>query len=48
MDDAGDDDSVKVQPGVLVNFYSTLICGKPLPIGNDGVLWLMDDNFVWL
>lgn len=49
---AGDDDSggdpVRVQQGVLVNFFGTLICDRPVPIGDDGVLWLADDDFVWL
>ena len=49
---AGDDDSggepSRVQLGVLVNFFGTLICDKPLPIGDDGVLWLTDGDFVWL
>lgn len=49
---AGDDDSggdpVRGSLGVLVNFFGTLICDKPLPIGDDGVLWLMDGDFVWL
>lgn len=49
---AGDDDSggdpVRVKSAILVNFFGTLICDKPLPIGDDGVLWLMDGDFVWL
>ena len=43
---AGDDNSggdlARVQSGVLVNFCGTLICDKPLPVGNYGILWLMD------
>ena len=49
---AGDDDSggepVRVKQGILVNFFGTLICIEPLPIEDDGVLWLMDGDFVWL
>lgn len=49
---AGDDDSggdpARVQAGVLVNFFGTLACDRPLPVGTDGVLWLMDGDFVWL
>lgn len=49
---AGDDDSggdpARVKQAILVNFFGTLICDKPLPIGNDGVLWLMDGDFVWI
>lgn len=49
---AGDDDSgsepVRIKSGILINFFGTLICDEPLLIGNDGVLWLMDGDFVWL
>ena len=49
---AGDDESgvdpVRVQSGVMVNFFGTLICDEPLPIGENGVLWLGDSDFVWL
>ena len=49
---AGDDDSggdpARVKQAILVNFFGTLICDKPLPIGTDGVLWLMDGDFVWI
>ena len=49
---AGDDESggepVRVKSGILVNFFGTLISDEPLPIGDDGVLWLMDGYFVWL
>lgn len=49
---AGNDDSgsdpARVQLGVLVNFFGTLICDEPLPLGENGILWLMDGDFVWL
>ena len=49
---AGDDDSggdpVRVQRGVLVNFFGTLISDMPLPVGEDGVLWLQKGDFEWL
>lgn len=49
---AGDDDSggdpARVQRGVLVNFFGTLICDEPLPLGGDGVLWLTEGDFKWL
>lgn len=49
---AGDDDSggdpARVQRGILVNFFGTLISDVPLPLGGDGVLWLYDGNFIYL
>lgn len=47
----GDDDSggdpARVQRGVWVNFFGTLICDNPLPLGTDNVLWLQEGDFVW-
>ena len=47
----GDDDSggeaARVQTGVWVNFFGTLICDNPLPLGDDNVLWLQEGDFVW-
>lgn len=49
---AGDDDSggdpARIKTGILVNFFGTLICDELLPVGEDGVLWLYDGDFVWL
>ena len=49
---AGDDNSggdpARIRRGIMVNFFGTLICDQPLPIGNDGVLWLGEGDFVWL
>ena len=49
---AGDDESggepVRVSRGILVQFFGTLISDEQLPIGRDGNLWLMEDDFVWL
>lgn len=49
---AGDDDSggnpVRVQRGVLVNFFGTLISDMPLSPMDDNVLWLQEGDFEWL
>lgn len=49
---AGDNDSggepVRIKAGILVNFFGTLICDDPLPLGDDGVLWLANDDFIWM
>ena len=48
----GDDDSggepARVQIGVWVNFFGTLICDVPLPLGTDRVLWLQEGDFTWI
>ena len=47
----GDDESggepARVQRGVWVNFFGTLICDQLLPLGEDNVLWLQEGDFVW-
>ena len=49
---ADDDESsgapARIKPGSMVNFFGTLICDNPLPIGLDGVLWLDYGDFVWM
>ena len=45
-DDGSGGDPAMVQPEVLVNFFGTLVCDEPLPIGNDGVLWLDEGDFI--
>lgn len=45
-DDCGDTPA-RVKVGVMVNFYGTLISDVPLPLGQDGVLWLEENDFAW-
>ena len=45
-DDESSGDPVRIQSGIMVNFFGTLICDKPLPIGEDGVLWLHDGDSI--
>lgn len=46
---AGDDDSgdepTRIKEGIMTNFYGSLICDQPLPLGEDGVMWLEDGDF---
>ena len=48
----GDDESggepVRVQFGIMINFFGTLICDQPLPLGNNNTLWLQKGDFVWI
>lgn len=47
-DDEGGWDPARIQPAVMINFYGTLICDQKLPMGSDGVLWLEDNDFVYV
>ncbi len=48
---AGDDESgiepVRIKLGILVNFFGTLVCDRPMPLGSDGVLWVDEEDFEW-
>lgn len=49
---AGDDDSggdpARIQKGVMVNFYGTLISDEELPLGEHGILWVENGDFRYL
>ena len=38
----------RIQNGVAVNFFGTLIGEQPLPLGEDKVLWLQEGDFMWI
>ena len=48
----GDDDSggepARVQKGVWVNFFGTLVFEQQLPLEEDNVLWLQEGDFTWI
>ncbi len=41
-------DPVRVKAGVLVNSLGTLVCGRTLSVGKEGVPWLADGDLEWL
>lgn len=47
---AGDDDCgdipCRVTPGVLVNFYGSIVCDAPLSL-EDSCMYLEEDDFQW-
>lgn len=46
-DDESQGDPVRVKQHIMVNFFGTLISDIPLPLGDDGGLWLKDGDFEW-
>lgn len=46
----GESDGVpaRVQKGILVDFYGTLICDTELPLGEEGTLWLEEGDFIYV
>ena len=47
-DDESCGDPARIKKGIMVNFCGTLVCKRPLPLWDDGVLWLKDGDFRWL
>ena len=47
-DDESQGDPTRARHGIMVNFFGTLISDVPLPLGDDGVLWLDNGKFEWL
>lgn len=47
-DDESQGNPVRVGYGIMVNFIGTLISDVPLPLVDDKVLWLQDEDFVYL
>lgn len=47
-DDEGIGDPARIKKDVMVNFLGTIICDRPLPLGEDGVLWIEDGDFCWV
>lgn len=48
---AGDDDSggepARIRPGILVNFFGTIISEQELPL-EEGVMWIMQGDWKWM
>lgn len=46
----GDSDGIpaRIQRGIMVNFYGTLICQQELPLGETGTLYIERGDFVYV
>lgn len=47
-DDESQGNPARIRHGIMVNFFGTLISDVPLPLGEDEVLWLQNEDFEWL
>ncbi|MCM1441633.1 MAG: hypothetical protein NC131_20860 [Roseburia sp.] len=47
-DEDSQGDPVRIKRDIMVNFFGTLVSDVPLPLGDDGVLWLDNGKFEWL
>lgn len=47
-DDESQGNPARIRHGIMVNFFGTLISDEPLPLGEDEVLWLQNEDFEWV
>lgn len=47
-DSCSDGVPARIQRGIMVDFYGTLICDRELPLDEQGTLWLEDVDFGYL
>lgn len=45
----GDSDGIptRIRPGIMVNFFGTLISNTPLPVDEGDTTWLMEGDWIW-
>ena len=52
MYEVADDDSngepARIRPGILVNFFGTIICDQKLEPDDGDTIWLQDDEWEWM
>ena len=47
-DDDGDGEPARIRPGILVNFFGTIICNQKLEPDDGDTVWLQDDEWEWM
>ena len=38
----------RIRPGILVNFFGTIICNQKLEPDEGDIIWLQDDEWEWM
>lgn len=46
-DDDSDGEPARIRPGILVNFFGTIICNQKLEPDEGDTIWLQDDEWEW-
>ena len=47
-DDDSDGEPARIRPGILVNFFGTIICNQKLEPDDGDTVWLQDDEWEWM
>ena len=47
-DDDSDGEPARIRPGILVNFFGTIICDQKLQPDEGDTIWLQDDEWEWM
>lgn len=47
-DDDSDGEPARIRPGILVNFFGTIICDQKLEPDEGDIIWLQDDEWEWM
>ena len=47
-DDDSDGEPARIRPGILVNFFGTIICYQKLEPDDGDTVWLQDDEWEWM
>ena len=47
-DDDSDGEPARIRPGILVNFFGTIICNQKLEPDEGDTIWLQDDEWEWM
>ena len=39
---------IRIRPGIMINFYGTIVSDEPLALDANGTVWLGDDDWEWV
>ena len=47
-DDDSDGEPARIRPGILVNFFGTIVCNQKLEPDERDVIWIQDGEWEWI